>query len=188
MAAVVKVQQAPVMTVWLIVKCCEGGIVKQEAWSAVVSLNRDSQDGVHGHVQDTSMGSHQGPPRPAVENVMDGPPCPQVHFPAAFPGFPITRIRGDEIRPWRYQRSLGLCQPGQNPIVDLHPVGIQLQWNSKRLADDLRRLAGAQQRAGNAAIKSHAVCLPAFGQRLRLGASFCGQWKMKMPRETLFDI
>ena len=71
------------------------------------------------------------------------------------PVLPIAGIRCHEIGTRRHLRGLFDRQASHEAVIDFHPVGIELQRHAERLADNFRRLAGAQQRTGNALIEGN---------------------------------
>src|SRR5512136_1028132 len=134
-AAVIKIQHAPGIAFGLIGEHCESCVMEHEARSAVVDMQWDAQNGIHGHIQYPAMGGYQVISLWPIKDMLNGPAGPQVYFPPAFTRFPKTRVWRYEIRSRARQAGFFWCQTRQPAIVDFHPVRIQFHRYVQRMAD-----------------------------------------------------
>lgn len=188
MRPVVQTDQTPVVFLRRIGQRGKQGIQKAESRPGVIRLDRDAQDGIHCHVQYAAVRDDQIAPRPPVEQALDSAPGAQVNFPAAFAGLADVQIRMDEIRPRKTLGGFIPVQSGQSAVVQFLPDWVELQRDVQRRGNDFCRLSSAQERAGNASIKSNTFCQPTVRESLRLGAALFGQREIILTLEAVFSV
>src|SRR3989304_5073309 len=165
----------------------ERSILKTKTHTRWVGVRRNAYNGIHQLVEHTPVRNNQVTSGRSLQQSLQCLTCAQVQSPIPLSNTPDGVIRCCIGGSWLFSNFLG-SKPCHLTDIPFHPDRIILNLHIQCRSDDLCRLSGTDQCAGDCQIEFHIFRFPALSQRTHLCMALLCEWIISLSLPAGFDV